>query len=124
MGRADRFFRIWAREVIQFDGSQWNVVQSLQASGGANGDRFGASVAIDGDIAVIGAPMDDHAGPTNAGAAYVFRRVNGAWLQEARLTALDAQANDNFGTSVAIDDELIVVGAPLDDDNGFNSGSA
>ncbi|UCF08001.1 MAG: thrombospondin type 3 repeat-containing protein, partial [Thermoplasmata archaeon] len=95
----------------------------LTASDGAAEDMFGGSVAIDGDTIVIGAPNDDDAG-TDSGSAYVFVRSGGVWSQEAKLTANDASTFDWFGTSVSISGDRIVVGAPFDDDMGFNSGSA
>ena len=64
---------------------------------------FGASVAIDGDTAVAGAPFDDNVGTINQGAAYVFTRSGTTWTEQQKLTASDGGANDFFGTSVAID---------------------
>ena len=103
----------------------------LTASDGAPGDWFGYSVALDGDTAVIGARLhnDPEAG-SGSGAAYIFTRESRAWSEKAKLTASDAAAGDNFGYSVAVDvgggdeDDTVVVGAWLDDDNGSRSGSA
>ena len=104
----------------------------LTASDGAASDEFGISVAVDGDTVVLGAhkyDVDDNGTSIpNAGAAYVFiKPTGGPWAdgtETAKLIASDAVANDEFGISVAIDDDTIVVGAYLDDDNGDNSGSA
>ena len=73
------------------------------------GDEFGRSVAIDGDTVVVGANSDDSYG----GAVYVFRTSDGGatYGQVAKLTAADAAANDDFGGSVAIDGDTVVVGA-------------
>ena len=70
---------------------------------------YGKSVAIDGDIAVVGAPGDSN----EKGAAYVLRTTDGGatYGQVAKLTASDAAASDNFGGSVAVDGNTIVVGA-------------
>lgn len=90
--------------------------QKINATDADNADRFGHSVDIDGDVAVIGAP-DDDGEDTNAGAAYVFRRTHGAWVQEQKLTAgTDASAFDQFGWDVAVERDLIAVGAPNDDE--------
>ncbi|CAH0379937.1 unnamed protein product [Pelagomonas calceolata] len=89
----------------------------MAASDAAAGDKFGYSVAIDGDTVVIGAP---YAGSWS-GSVYVLRASDGAEL--AKLTASDAAAGDLFGSSVAIDGSTIVVGATNDDDAGSNSGS-
>ena len=90
----------------------------LTASDGAQGDKFGYSVSIDGDTAVIGATG------SNSDSAYVYVRTNGVWSEQAKLTASDGTAGDNFGTSVSIDGDTAVIGAPFDDDNDYNSGSA
>ena len=92
----------------------------LTASDGLRGDEFGISVAVDGDTAVIGAYQDDHTdddGNTtgNAGSAYVFTKVSGVWRQVAKLTASDGDTSDEFGYSVAVNGETVVVGAHLDD---------
>jgi FG-GAP repeat len=71
---------------------------------------FGQATAVDGDLAVVGAPYDDGAG-TDAGAAYVFRRHGEAWSQEAKLLAPSPRPFDRFGFSVAVSGEAVVVGA-------------
>ena len=90
---------------------------------GAPGDQFGISVAVDGNMAVIGANKDDDNGD-DSGSAYVFTKVSGGWSQRAKLTASDGEAGDEFGISVAVDDDTAVIGANKDDDNGDDSGSA
>ena len=97
----------------------------LVASDGAPGDWFGYSVALDGETAVIGARLhsNDRTG-AGSGAAYVFITESEAWSEKAKLTASDGAANDNFGFSVAVDADTVVVGSWLDDDNGSGSGSA
>lgn len=74
-------------------------------------DRFGYSVAISGDYAVVGAWADDADVP-DQGSVYIFARVNGTWTQQAQITALDRQVGDQFGASVAISGDYLVVGAP------------
>ena len=94
-----------------------------------DGHEFGQSVALDGDTAVVGAPGADkgEAGEgqvTGTGAAYVFIRGSaGSWTQAAKLTAEDAEENDQFAYSVAVYDDTVVIGAHQDDDNGPESGS-
>ena len=104
-------------------GSTWGDVQKITAGDAAAGDEFGTSVAIDGQTAVVGAPFDDDAA-NSSGSAYVFVLTNDTWTQEAKLTAGDPATNDQFGTSVALDGDTVVVGSPQDDDNGASSGSA
>jgi len=93
------------------------------ASDGENDDWFGASVAIDSDVMVIGAYGDDDNG-SNAGSAYVYRYDGSQWIEEAKLLASDGYDSDWFGESVSISGDVIVIGARNDDENGFLSGSA
>ena len=97
----------------------------LTTSDGAGGDRFGASVAVDGDTVVVGARQDSDNG-AGSGSTYVFTEPSGGWAdatETAQLTAPDGAADDNFGGSVAVDGATVVVGAHHDDDNGTDSGS-
>jgi hypothetical protein len=80
-------------------------------------DRFGQSVAISGDCAVVGAWLNDACG-LNAGSAYIFCRNQGGtdnWGQQAIIGAADAAKQDRFGYSVSINGEYIIVGAIGDD---------
>lgn len=91
----------------------------LQASDGAAQDAFGSDVAISGEVAVVGALF--HA---PAGAAYVFRRSGGVWAEEIKLTPSGVVTSDRFGRCVAVDGNVIVVGAPEDDEEAPNAGAA
>jgi hypothetical protein len=98
----------------------------LTASDAAVFNDFGRSVSISGDVLVVGASGGDPSAGY-PGAAYVFERDaggQGGWDQVAKLTASDGIADDQFGYSVSIDGETIVIGAPFTDDNGDRSGSA
>ena len=117
-----------ARKLIasELDGGRWQQQAYLKASNADRDDRFGWSVAVDGDLIVVGAPEEDGGGAgvgapesdnsaSNAGAAYVFERNQGgadAWGQVVKLTPSDGESYDRFGSEVAIDSDLIVVGAP------------
>jgi hypothetical protein len=90
-------------------------VVKLVASDASADDRFGSSVALDGDTAVIGAYRDNHVGGFDAGSAYVFVRTGEAWTEQSELTAWDAASDDNFGSSVALDCDTAVIGADIDD---------
>ncbi len=109
--------------VYHYDGTSWTQQAKLIANDAASQDYFGRSVAIDGDYAVIGACQDDDRG-YDSGSAYVYHYDGASWSQMAKLTASDGAAYDDFGHSVAIDGNTIVVGADADDDNGSGSGSA
>ena len=99
----------------------------LTASDGAVSDEFGRSVSVDGDTMVVGAYRDDDNG-FQSGSAYVFVRPSGGdWSeasQVAKLTASDGAADDEFGISVSVDGDTVVVGANGHDDSGSDSGSA
>lgn len=107
--------------VFRFDGTSWVQEQKLLASDGGPTDMFGVAVDIAGDTAIIGAQKDDDQG-NNAGAAYVFRFDGSSWVEVQKLVPHDGSAWDAFGSTVAISDDFIMVGA-LDDDQGYNSGS-
>ncbi|MGE4070087.1 MAG: hypothetical protein AB7E72_02835 [Lysobacterales bacterium] len=92
-------------------GSQWSYGGRLDAPDAAIEDRFGISVAIDGDYAVIGAYWDVIGDNVDQGSAYVFRREGGDWLFDTKLTANDGRARDLFGFAVAIKGEVVLVGA-------------
>ncbi|MHC4967998.1 MAG: M12 family metallo-peptidase [Planctomycetota bacterium] len=103
----------------------WAEEAKLLASDAQPDDWFGRVVAIDGDVAIVGAPGDDDLG-AGAGAAYVyvFDSESGNWIEQPKLLASDGAAGDRFGTGVAISGQVAVVGAPRDADNGPSSGSA
>ncbi|MCD4750143.1 MAG: PQQ-binding-like beta-propeller repeat protein [Thermoanaerobaculales bacterium] len=109
------------------DGSgQWSQEKKILQSSGASTDRFGLSVSVSGDTAVVGAYGHD-AAASGAGAAYVFQKDHGApdeWGEVKKLLAGDAQASDFFGYSVAVDGDIAVVGAYGEDGPGFSSGAA
>lgn len=104
----------------------WGQVKKLSASDGANGDQFGFSVALSGNFAVVGALNDDDNG-SNSGSAYIFSRNSGGpnnWGQTKKLTASDGANSDQFGTSVFVSGDYLIIGTPEDDDKGNGSGSA
>lgn len=96
------------------NGGVWSQQQKLTAADGVAEDNFGWSVAIDGDTAVVGANLDDGTG-IDQGSVYVFVRSGVTWSQQQKLTAGDAAAGDQFGVSVAISGDSIVVGSFGDD---------
>lgn len=86
--------------------------------------HLGEAVAIDGDVAVAGAPYADIGNRVDAGAAYVFVRGNGRWRKTARILAPAVVSYDRFGSSVAIDGGTIVVGADHHDGRAYDGGIA
>ena len=106
--------------------AEWAAQAYLKAANHEAGDFFGLSMALDGDTVVVGAMYEAGCGTSivngasgydtandcaNAGAAYVFMRSGVTWSAQAYLKAANAEANDNFGYFVALDGDMIVVGA-------------
>ncbi|KAG5191328.1 hypothetical protein JKP88DRAFT_132171, partial [Tribonema minus] len=101
---------VWYRST----GTTWVQQGPLTASDGSSGDRFGYSVAIDGNYIVAGAYVWSRKTPsaiTNCGTAYVFMRSGSTWAQQAQLFASDLMASAYFGLSVAVSGSSIIIGA-------------
>jgi hypothetical protein len=90
----------------------WTEQEKILSSDGSPGDSFGCSVSIAGNYAIIGA-YEENGG---MGSAYIFSRSGSNWNEEQKLTASDGEPGDNFGISVSIFENLIIVGASGDDD--------
>lgn len=109
---------------VQNDDLTWQQVAKLQADNLTASSNFGCSVAINEKFALVGA-LNEDTGGSNAGSVYVFeQQSDGTWKQEQKLQASDKEANDYFGTSVALSDGYAVVGATGEDTNGSASGAA
>jgi hypothetical protein len=93
------------------NGGSWTLQQKLTASDAAAADEYGHSVSISGDTIVVGAMKDDNARGTDAGAAYVYVRTGGGWIEQQKLVASDGQAGDAAGTAISISGDTTVVGA-------------
>ena len=105
-------------------GTKWTPEAKLTGSENSAVDQFGISVAIKGDRIVCGAFGNSDPNQSEVGSAYVFRRINGLWLEEQELTASDAASGARFALSVTMNDDTIVVGADGDSELGFFSGAA
>jgi hypothetical protein len=99
-----------AAYVFVRSGGVWTQQQELSASDGAQNDFFGISVSISGDTALVGA-LDKNNADGSTGAAYVFVRSNGVWIQQAKLIASDGAQSDLFGRSVSVSGDTVLVGA-------------
>jgi len=99
----------------------------LVASEGPQSDELGYSVAVSGSTVVVGAPYDDDNG-LSSGSALVFTEPVGGWsgtlTEVAKLVASDGGGGDEFGSTVAISGNTVVIGSLGDDDNGLGSGAA
>ncbi len=113
-----------AAYVFRLVDGEWSEEQKLTASDAFEFDRFGISVDIDGDVAVVGAFQSSHSGLDTAGSAYVFEQVDGSWEETQKLVASDAANHDQFGASVSVSGSRIVIGARLKDGEFENTGAA
>ncbi len=100
-----------AAYVFTESSSSWTQTAKLTAADGAAGDWFGYSVSISGDTVVVAAEGATVGTNSYQGAAYVFTESGSAWTQTAKLTASDGAARDDFGSSVSISGNTVVVGA-------------
>jgi hypothetical protein len=113
------FTGVGAAYVFTRVGDTWTEQAKLTPSDGISGDRFGWSVAISGDTIVVSSMWDDVGAHVDQGSAYVFTRTNGAWTEQAKLTASDGASLEEFGVSVAVSGDDVVVGArTLVENNG------
>jgi hypothetical protein len=119
------------RAYVFVDDGGWSQQDTVFASDGGDNDRFGASVALsdNADTALVGAPTNVGPDTPSTGSGYVYRdnTGDGSFFASGTLTAVDGDAGDNFGSSVALSDDgtTALVGAAEDEDpNGDRAGSA
>merc|ERR1711981_736902 len=96
------------------DDSTWTETKKLTASDGEEDDRFGNSIAFNGNTVLIGANEDDE----STGSVYVFTRTgtdDSTWTETKKLTASDGKADDRFGNPIAFDGNTALIGAYHDD---------
>ncbi|MBS0195558.1 MAG: hypothetical protein JSR77_02265 [Planctomycetes bacterium] len=96
-------------------GTTWTQQAQLTAPSGAVGDYFGTSVAVFGDTALVGAPLDDVGPNFNQGSVYVFTRAGSTWSLQAQLIASGGEEADLFGNAVALSGDTALVGSYGDD---------
>jgi len=107
--------------VYEWNGSSWTKEATLYDPNADTSDRFGNSVAIDGNSIVVG---EMYYGASNIGAAFLFERSGGSWSQGQKFEDPSGIASDYFGNSVAIDGEIAIAGAYKDDGGKTDSGAA
>lgn len=100
-----------AAYVFTRSGETWNQEAKLTASDGKIVDNFGNAVAIQGNNAIVGAGHADVGENLDQGLAYVFSRSGTTWAEQTQLSAPDGATNDNFGVSVALSADTVLVGA-------------
>ena len=102
----------------------WGNEARILASDGTQSDEFGVGVGISGDYLIVGSRGDDDGG-SNTGAAYVYRRTGtNTWGVEKKITASVSGSEANFGTSVDIDGDDVIVGAWRHDVGSTNNAGA
>lgn len=114
--------------VFQMNGVEWQQMQNLTASDAAQSDNFGAALAFGSGgaslLAVIGAPNADDQTIINSGAAYIFRETLKGWVEEIKLVSGNPRITDRFGFSVAVDNDIAMIGTPFDNRAVADTGSA
>lgn len=114
-------------------GNVWTLQAFLKPSNTGAGDTFGSAVALGNDTLLVGAPEEDSNADgingndkdntaNDAGAAYMFTRVNNAWSQTAYIKASNSHAGDRFGERVAVSNDLMAISAPAEDSNAKGVG--
>ena len=117
------------------DNGTWVQQQKIVAPDRASSDRFGNTVAISGDYAVVAAPLEDEDATglntlSMAGSVYIYKRSGSTWSFEQKIVNSDRAENDQFGIDVAIEGNYIIVGAHQEDEDAdgnnpySNAGSA
>ncbi len=109
--------------LFTFNGTTWDQGVQLAANDAAGWDRFGNSVSLSGDLAIVGAPGDNEGGNAS-GSAYIFSFEQSSWVQIEKLMASDGSGWDKFGHSVDIVQNSLIVGAPGVNQNNVSTGAA
>jgi hypothetical protein len=106
-------------------GGVWMEDAAFGSSDAQAGERFGASVAIDGDRLIVGATDKLVGSNFDQGAAYIFERAVGVWSEQQKLVASDGASDDFFGTEVDLRGARAIVGSPFrDEPAGADHGAA
>jgi hypothetical protein len=119
----DGFSQPGAAYVFVRDAGAWTFQAKLEPPASKLGTRFGFSVAVDADTALIGAPRDDQAGRW-AGAVYAFERTGENWFSGERLVVTGDRLFLQLGHSIALDGNVAIVGAKAPRAGAGDSGTA
>jgi FG-GAP repeat len=98
--------------VFAWDGVAWSQQWMALPPSPLAGQHFGASVAIDGGVLVIGSPFDNVFGKVDAGSAWIARFGKPGWLLDQQFGASDANVGDQFGTAVTLTDKFLFAASP------------
>ena len=108
--------------LFQFDGVSWVQRYKVGAPDTITGDRFGSALALDDGWLAVSAPLHRFVGSAS-GAVYLFEFNGTAWAQRQKFVASDTASGDQFGSALALENQRLVVGAPLHNSNGPASGA-
>ena len=116
---------VGSASIYQFNGTSWVLMQKLTDSAPFAFDTFGSSVAISGNRAIVGAPLDDGAAGPDQGSVSIYQYNGTSWVLIQKLTDATPGGGDRFGQSVAVSGNYFIVGASRDDETGgVDQGSA
>lgn len=107
-----------AAYLFRKSGNTWYQEQKLVASDGQGGDFFGNSVELEGNTAIIGAFGDDFFSGIDRGSVYIFEYTGMIWQQQQKLLDYDGSDGDVFGSSLALHEDSLIVGAYFAEVNG------
>ena len=98
--------------------NNWIQIKKLIASDGIDEDRFGRSVDIKDNLAIVGSERDDDNG-IDSGSVYIFEYNDiNSWIQTSKLLSNDGESGDNFGNSLLIySDNIIFIGSKYNNNN-------
>ncbi len=102
----------------------WTLEQKLLASDSVNPASFGYRVDLEGDLAVVAARNDWNGGSPSSGSVYAFTFDGIDWNEHAKIGATDNLAGNQFGSSIAIDQDTMLVGCPYCNDGANDAGAA
>ena len=97
--------------IYQFNGATWVFRQKITDATGDYFDNFGTSVSISGNYAVVGINGDEVGSNSGQGSASIYQFNGSNWVLMQKITEISGAASDNFGISVAISDNYVIVGA-------------
>lgn len=106
--------------LFQKGNTGWTEMSKIYPQDASAGDHFGASIAMDGEFAAVGA----YGHNDNKGVVYIFQNIGGNWIQQAKLMAADGMSSDYFGVSLSMHNGFVIVGAYGRNINGPNTGVA
>ncbi len=109
-----------AAYVFVRSGTTWTQTMKLTATAATANSWFGSSVALRADVAVVGAQLD-----TSSGSVFIFQQLGTTWSEQPKLKASDGASTDEFGVSVGLGGDALVIGARYDANaGGTDAGSA